>query len=305
MEKEIKTFELFPEHYKKIKDLVGLMLIPYEDLKEQLNNSHKKLEKIIVYFNSNDNFLTGKLDYLNTISIKGEQFNFDNFEEINATSFIYDVINFKSFENKIFGLGEDLESNKEFIDELFDFINGIIGDLVKQNNYMNSLEMIFDNLKLIFLNIQLESVKKGDAAREFLVIGEEIKDIYEQGMVTVNSFKALFSQIEHAEKVLEHSKSLKILVEKLIENFGSLISSYQDLKDKYEIQRVYDEQNQREIENINKNYKELIEKYKEVMEKEKVFSASINSYLRKINNTLAEIKSFREWVKEIKKEIGV
>ncbi|MCD6579868.1 hypothetical protein J7L48_10380 [bacterium] len=305
LSKEVENFELYPDHYERLKETVNLMLIPYEGLKEELHNSQKKIEKLVNYFNSNENFLHGKLEYLAAISLKEHEFDFGSIEDINMTSFIHDVIDFEAFENKIFGLGEDLEQNKEFIDELFEFINSIIGNLVKQKNYMSNLEMIFDNLKLIFLNIQLEAVKKGEVAKEFLVIGEEIKDIYEQGNETVASFKTLFSQIEYAERILDHSKSLKILVEKLIENFASLISTYQELKDRYEIQRGYDKQNEREVENIAGNYKDIVEKYSNFVIGQKEFSAGINSYLRKINNTLGEIKTFREWVKEIKKELGV
>ncbi len=146
-----------------------------------------------------------------------EDFSVAEIEEIELLS----ETNLALIEEKVSTLTESFNDNYNHFAKITDFISTLFEKILNIGQINQIFFTLFDNIKLVFINIQLEAIKKGRSAEEFMVIAEELKNIQESGIKNIQNLKGVTEFVGGMQEMNKVTGELKISYENLLQMINS------------------------------------------------------------------------------------
>ncbi len=294
--------ETDPEDFIYLKDLAHGIL----QRRDEMKSIEERYNDAIKGFNEGfDEFERDLLKKIRLLEPKGLDFEFPVLEfdpEVSDVG-LFGEVDLMSLEEKLFEALDKFNSAYSAYSGMFDFISEIFNYLIKLDQIKKEYSTIFDNIKLVYLNIQLEAIKKGDVADEFIVIGEELRQIYQESDEGKKRMGEVIGFFKRNEEIMKLSGEIKITFENLYQLLNSLTADLGDLKEKIA------ESNQtggKLIDHsviLNDKCVEFTKKWKDSGELLNKYLRDVEAHNNRLNVTILDLRAVVEWFRSMKRII--
>ena len=318
--KKRKYKELLSDYKKEINLIIDNLTTGKESGETQLKflkELIKEIEKIRTKYKidvKNHNAKTERIlkeanDFINNIEEKLRMMTPKNWDcrlpelridFFNKEQTSYTKINIITLDEKINTVTDQFKIYYDSFDQIFNFINIIFEKIIKLDQINKEFQVVFDNIKLLYLNIQLEAIKKGDIANEFIVIGNEMNQLYDDSRNNVNKVEEILDFIKTQQNLIETGGEIRINFENLSQDLTSLASDIKEIQKKMEANNINSEMKDKFYSDAETEYQEFIKKWYALQDNLTEIKEFIEKNNNRVNITVLEFKNALKWLEHIK-----
>ncbi len=318
--KKRKYKELLSDYKKEINLIIDNLTTGKESGETQLKflkELIKEIEKIRTKYKidvKNHNAKTERIlkeanDFINNIEEKLRMMTPKNWDcrlpelridFFNKEQTSYTKINIITLDEKINTVTDQFKIYYDSFDQIFNFINIIFEKIIKLDQINKEFQVVFDNIKLLYLNIQLEAIKKGDIANEFIVIGNEMNQLYDDSRNNVNKVEEILNFIKTQQNLIETGGEIRINFENLSQDLTSLASDIKEIQKKMEANNINSEMKDKFYSDAETEYQEFIKKWYALQDNLTEIKEFIEKNNNRVNITVLEFKNALKWLEHIK-----
>jgi DNA-binding transcriptional MerR regulator len=318
--KKRKYKELLSDYKKEINLIIDNLTTGTESVETQLKFLKEliiEIEKIRTKYKidvKNHNAKTERIlkeanDFINNIEEKLRMMTPKNWDcrlpelridFFNKEQTSYTKINIITLDEKINTVTDQFKIYYDSFDQIFNFINIIFEKIIKLDQINKEFQVVFDNIKLLYLNIQLEAIKKGDIANEFIVIGNEMNQLYDDSRNNVNKVEEILNFIKTQQNLIETGGEIRINFENLSQDLTSLASDIKEIQKKMEANNINSEMKDKFYSDAETEYQEFIKKWYALQDNLTEIKEFIEKNNNRVNITVLEFKNALKWLEHIK-----